>query len=63
MKCTFCGSEDILTTTPYVELKKDGSYGPVKKYCCNAQRQNRRYAHAHKTIGGEVMDEEEVAQW
>lgn len=63
MKCTFCQSEEILTTTPYIELKKDGSYGPIKRYCCNAQRANSRYARAHKNMEGEIMPDEEVEKW
>lgn len=47
-KCTFCGSEKILTETPYVELKEIGEagkpiYAPKMQFCCRAQEQNHKY--------------------
>lgn len=45
--CPFCGSKKIILDSPYVELKENGEYGPITKYCCTAQKKNQTYKDKH----------------
>lgn len=50
-KCPFCGSKELKIKSGYVELKEDGSTGPIENFCCFAQKQN--FLHAKKSYGAD----------
>ena len=64
-KCNFCGSDEVLKETPYVELTSWDSDGPVyekkKTFCCKAQKQNNVYLS--KFSPGNEPDMEDVEKW
>lgn len=60
--CPFCGSKELKIKSMYVELKEDGSTGPIEDFCCLAQKQN--FTHAKKTFGPDhVYDPDEESKW
>lgn len=64
-KCPFCGSEQVMVKSPYIELgDRVGEYTPVMKYCCQASRKNAKYVTKHfDPSRGENPTMEEVARW
>lgn len=59
-KCPFCGSEEILIKTPYVDRITGES---ETTYCCKAQAQNHKYINRHtNSRTGERPSWEEVAK-
>ena len=61
-KCNFCGSESIVVDTPYVELKRNGEYGPITTFCCRAQKANNQYV-ASNFKSGEEPDLDDVSKY
>lgn len=65
-KCPFCGSEQMVQDTPYIELKENGQYEPATRYCCKAQAMNRRYQSKHFSKLDDIdntPDIEEASEW
>lgn len=60
-KCPFCGSEKRQVKTPFVELQKNGEYGPIMTFCCNAQKQNSKYI-ANRFNPEDAPDLDEVSK-
>lgn len=60
--CPFCGSKELRVKSPYVELKKDGEYGPVENFCCTAQKTNHQYVKKN-FHPDDAPDPEEVSKW
>lgn len=60
-KCPFCGSKQLKTKSDYVELKPDGTYGPIESFCCLGQKQNAKHRMSYDEESR--PDLEDVSKW
>ena len=60
-KCVFCGSKELKIKSDYVELKEDGTNGPVENFCCLAQKRN--FQHAKKNDPMAEFDPDKESTW
>jgi hypothetical protein len=59
LKCPFCGSEEIMVDTPYLDRHGD----KILAFCCNAQKKNHDYIEGHFDPRAEdQMKPEEVSK-
>lgn len=63
-KCQFCGSEKIKVPTPFVKLGNSGEYEEQFGWCCQAQKQNRKFSKAHLDANTRepIFSDEEISK-